>query len=258
VPDVTATQRSAMAQLERIAALGWRGLEEERLGDWLLRAGNRFTGRANSLLPLGDPGRPVEVALGDVVEWYSVRGLRPLIQVPLPLCSGLDEYLAASGWRAFNPSYVFAGDLASVLDSTPPRPDLPAPNYSSSPTADWLSGYRYRGAALPVGAEHVLATAADPTFLSLYEDGAVVAVARGVVDEGWLGVTAVTVDSAHRRRGLARHVMRQLTVWALNRGARRLYLQVAQENVAAVAMYRSMGLEPHHEYHYRTLDALEP
>src|SRR3712207_7331084 len=33
------------------------------------------------------------------------------------------------------------------------------------------------------------------------------AVARGVVTDGWLGVTAVTVAEEHRRRGLATAVM---------------------------------------------------
>ena len=48
-----------VAGLELLAARGWRGTEEARLGDWLLRAGGGFTGRANSALALGDPGRPL-------------------------------------------------------------------------------------------------------------------------------------------------------------------------------------------------------
>jgi ribosomal protein S18 acetylase RimI-like enzyme len=38
--------------IERAAATHWRGTEEERLGGWLLRAAEGFTGRANSALPL--------------------------------------------------------------------------------------------------------------------------------------------------------------------------------------------------------------
>ena len=44
-----------VAALERLAARSWRGLEEQRYGDWLLRAGGGFTGRANSVLVLGEP-----------------------------------------------------------------------------------------------------------------------------------------------------------------------------------------------------------
>ena len=46
-----------MLELERVAAAHWRGTEQEWLGEWLLRAADGFTGRANSALPLGDPGR---------------------------------------------------------------------------------------------------------------------------------------------------------------------------------------------------------
>ena len=42
--------------LERVAARGWPGLEQDTLGEWLLRAGGGFTGRANSVLVVGDPG----------------------------------------------------------------------------------------------------------------------------------------------------------------------------------------------------------
>ena len=42
--------------LERAAALHWQAPETERLGEWRLRAADGFTGRANSALPLGDPG----------------------------------------------------------------------------------------------------------------------------------------------------------------------------------------------------------
>ena len=76
-------------ELERMAAAHWRGTEEERLGDWLLRAAEGFTGRANSVLPLGDPGMPLDEALAAVTRWYRARGLRPMIAVPTPLIPGL-------------------------------------------------------------------------------------------------------------------------------------------------------------------------
>jgi hypothetical protein len=71
--------------LERAAAKHWRGTEEEWLGGWLLRAAEGFTGRANSALPLGDPGLPLDGALDAVIRWYRDRGLPPMIVVPLPL-----------------------------------------------------------------------------------------------------------------------------------------------------------------------------
>src|ERR1700753_2875891 len=48
--------------LDRAAARTWRGTEEEALGGWLLRAAGGFTGRANSVLAVGDPGLPLAAA----------------------------------------------------------------------------------------------------------------------------------------------------------------------------------------------------
>lgn len=246
-----AVRRPSERELERIAALGWRGLEEERLGDWLLRAGNGFTGRANSFLPLGDPDRPIGDALAFVTRWYGARGLPPRSQVPLPLAQDLDDELAAAGWRAYNPSRFLVSSLADLLAACPPRPDLPPLTHESVPGPEWLAGYQYRGQPLPDGALSVLTNAIAPTFASVRDSTGLLGVARGIVDEGWLGATAVTVTEPARRRGIGSHLMRGLAEWAAGLGGSQVYLQVAEENVAAIAMYDRIGFRTHHRYHYR-------
>lgn len=253
-----------IADLERVAALGWRGVEEERLGDWLLRAGHAFTGRANSVLPLGSPGVRLPEAFERVTRWYAERGLKPLIQVPLALNGGaagqpdggLDADLDRAGWRAFNRTHVMVGTVDGVLAAVPARPDLPVVVHETTPSDLWLRGYHYRGRPLPDGAIRVLVRAADPTFAAVVapDTDSVLAVGRGVVDEGWLGVTAVTVAESERRRGLGSHVMRGLAEWAAERRGTRVYLQVSADNAPAVALYRGMGFTPHHDYHYRVRD----
>src|SRR5215212_5986867 len=71
-----------VVDLERVAARGWQGLEEDRLGDWPLRAGGGFTGRANSALVVGDPGMPLPDAVDAVAHWYAERDLRPRAMLP--------------------------------------------------------------------------------------------------------------------------------------------------------------------------------
>jgi ribosomal protein S18 acetylase RimI-like enzyme len=83
------------------------------------------------------------------------------------------------------------------------------------------------------------------------QDDDTVAIGRAVVDERWCGVTALEVGTAHRRRGLARHVLRALLGWAAGEGARHVYLQVAEDNAAALALYRDLGFGTHHTYQYR-------
>src|SRR5664279_2894578 len=53
----------SMHDLEQTMVEGWPPLRRAELGGWLLRAGAGFTGRANSVLPLGDPGIPLTEAV---------------------------------------------------------------------------------------------------------------------------------------------------------------------------------------------------
>ena len=251
--------------LEDIAAVGWRAPEETRFGGWLLRAAGGFTGRANSVLPLGEPGAPLEEALAAVCSWYDQRALPACFQVPLPARGALDDALAARGWTAYNPTDVLVADIAAVLGTRDrARGEVAsmdtdggaAVEIAGEPSADWLGAYHYRGGAPPADAVGLFTSAPVQGFATVTQGGAVVAVGRVAMgDDGpsrrWAGLTALEVVPAARRRGLGGLVVRALLGWAAQRGARHAYLQVAAENVAAQAAYRQAGFTRHHGYHYR-------
>ena len=87
-------------------------------------------------------------------------------------------------------------------------------------------------------------------FAAVAADGQVVALARGHLAGGWLGVAAVWNRPEHRRRGLGTAVVLALAGWAARRGARWCYLQVETENAVAHAAYARLGFTHHHRYHY--------
>lgn len=234
--------------LERLAACSWRGLEEERFGDWLLRASGGFTGRANSVLVVGDPPADFPDAVDAVTRWYAVRGLRPRAQVPLPGAELADAAFAAAGWETVEDVLV----LTASLDGWA-APGVPV-DLAPEPDDAWLTGYRYRGGPLPPVARQVLLNADEPVFAAVRldpEPAPVAAVARGAVVDGWLCVTAVTVDERYRRRGLATAVMAALGAWGRQRGARSCLLQVVESNDPALSLYERLGFTEHHRYHYR-------
>ena len=231
---VPAAPRDVLA-LEEVAALGWPAPETRWLGRWLLRAAEGWTGRGNSALPLGDPGLPLDEALAEVTGWYGERGLPGRFTIPTPAREALDEALAERGWSSYNPTAVLTADVAVTLRRLPPAD--PRVTVEPEPSADWLSLYHYRGTTeLPPVARQLLAGAREPGFAVLRDGGRAVAIARGAVDEGWIGVTAVEVDADHRRQGLGTAVMRAILDWGLARGAVSTYLQVAEENAGALAL----------------------
>ncbi|WP_448642684.1 GNAT family N-acetyltransferase [Geodermatophilus sp. URMC 63] len=122
------------------------------------------------------------------------------------------------------------------------------------PDDGWLAASGHLGRTDAATARAVLTNAPEVVFASVRTDpppAPPVAVARGVVTDDWLGVTAVTVAEEHRRRGLATAVVAAVSRWGAQRGAGWVYLQVSSANAPARAVYRRAGFVEHHRYHYR-------
>ena len=245
--------------LERAAALHWQAPETERLGEWRLRAADGFTGRANSALPLGDPGFPLPDAVRMVADWYRRRALPPMIVVPGVLHQGippdpLEDLLAERGWVPRpGPAFVMT---AAIADIPPPAPDHLV-RLDPEPDASWLELYRYRGQELPPIARTLLISAPWQAFATVRPDGPsgrAVACGRisvaGAQGEQWGAITAVEVDPACRRQGLGVAITSALAAAAADRGARRILLQVETGNAAARALYFRCGFRDSHHYHY--------
>jgi ribosomal protein S18 acetylase RimI-like enzyme len=264
-----------IAGLELAAAAHWRGTQEERLGDWLLRAAGGFTGRANSALAVGDPGMPLEAATAAVTAWYRARGLPPMIAVPMPLAGegsppprpgqDLDHFLAKRNWATRpGPAFVMTAE-AGTAPGPLSGPALSAPALSlppgtalrmdAEPDEAWLAMYHYRGRELPAIARTLLMSAPWQCFASIRDEaGAALAIARVSAGGGWAGITAVEVSAARRRQGLGTLITRAACAQAARRGPTQVFLQVETNNTGAQALYASCGFRYSHRYHYRCED----
>lgn len=238
--------------LQRVMTKGNPGLEVGWLGrpgrGWMLRAAGGFTARANSALPLGDPGVPDDEAVAEVRSWYAERGLVPTIQLPLPLHVGWDDdpfarSLTEDGWGRSKEALVLTARLTDV-----PIPEGGGVEVSEVLTDEWV------GAADPRAAEHgdvaraVLEASSGPRFLLAREGDEVVGAARASVGDGWTGVFSVRVRTERRERGLGRQLTAAAAATGAAEGASLVYLQVEEDNAPALALYRSMGFTEHHRY----------
>lgn len=245
---VVARSRADILALESVCARGWRAEEIEERAGWLLRANGGFTGRANTALPLHPPATSLDGTLDAARAWYAERGLPLRVQNPLPVRRLLDAELAARGWAADPDVLVLAARLDVVRAGLPGARDV---RIVDAPDAAWMA--RYRDGKTPAIARDILLRHDRVAFAELRRDGNVLAIGRGTVDDGWLGLTAVEVEPGSRRQGLATAVMSALCRWAVERhGATRSYLQVTADNHAAVALYERLRYWEHHTYRYRT------
>ncbi|MBD3548402.1 GNAT family N-acetyltransferase [Streptomyces sp. JV180] len=254
VPAAPARRRGPAASFEELAAVtarAWQPVESEPLGDWRLRAAGGFTRRANSALPLGDPGLPVGEALDRVRAWYAERDLPPYVQTATG-AAGTQELLCAElerhGWRREVTAQVRIAALAPVGDGAA---DVAAVRLTRAPDAAWLARYQRFSTPGP-HVLRVLESGPSVWFATVAagDGGAPDAIGRCVVDGRWAGFMAVEVAPERRRRGLATTVMTALARRALDEGASAAWLQVEEENEGARALYDGMGFALHHSYHH--------
>jgi N-acetylglutamate synthase len=234
--------------LGAVAARCLQPADTGTVGGWLLRADGGFTRRANSVLPLRAPGVPLDDALGRAHDWYAERGLPLRLQVPVEARRLLDAELGERGWPAEAYTHLFAARLDAVHADVA---DAPPVRISARPDDGWLALYR-GGQGLSDAGRALLTRHPQVAFAAVELDGEVVAVARGTVDEGWLGIMALEVAPDYRRRGLGAALTAGLWDWGRAHDANRSYLTVLEENVAAVALYEKLGYWVHHDYQYRS------
>ncbi|GGS11136.1 GNAT family N-acetyltransferase [Streptomyces parvus] len=253
VPAAPARRRGPAASFDEMAAVtarAWQPVESEALGDWRLRAAGGFTRRANSVLPLGDPGLPLGEALGRVRRWYEERGLPAYVQTATG-AEGTQELLCAEleghGWRREVSAEVRIAALAPVGDR---EAEVSAVRLTREPDAAWLARYQRFSTPGP-HVLRVLGSGPSVWFATVPGSGeAPDAIGRCVVDGRWAGFMAVEVAPEQRRRGLATTVMTALARRALDEGASAAWLQVEEDNEGARALYDGMGFAGHHRYHH--------
>lgn len=231
--------------LDRLAADAWPALEQVERDGWVLRASYGVTKRANSALPRDVDLAALDDVLPRITSFYAERELPALAMVGDP---ALDAELDARGWRREAETVVLAGPT--------PRGGAGV-DVDDAPTTAWLDCWwavdgRGGDAELDVARRILAAVEAPVGYARVQVDGEVVAVGRGVTQEGWLGVFGMAVLPHARRRGLATAVLRALGDWAAQHGACSTYLQVHSANDAALRLYDSVGLAPASRYAYRS------
>ena len=250
----------SMHDLEAIMVQGWPPLERGQLGDWLLRAGAGFTLRANSVLPLGNPGLSISEAIDHCESWYDQRRLRALFALFGPEGFAVDDdplgrELLARAYEPFSSTAV----LTAAIRSLPP--ELPHASgarvrLERAPWPQWWDAWAAqdgrpdRADAGRAAVRAVMSGSPDQLFALLEVDGDVAGVARVAFAQGWAGVFALRVAPELRRTGVAVQLMGALADASRTRGIRSMYLQVLKTSSPAQGLYQRLGFSTHHEYLY--------
>lgn len=239
-------------ELEKLSDTTWPAAEIIEFGKWRLRISDGFTMRANSVLPIGagpigEPPLALADAVEHVIKSYRDKGLTPTFTLPLPIYQELDEYLESQGWQIKVGAQFLIKDIDLIETGMFSQNDFEILDY---PSEQWLG----------LQSDHHLKNLMQryPAKYGLIKSGgSVKAVGRIATLGTWAMATRLFVDPSHRGKGLAQQLMLRLMAAAKEDGATKIALQVDLENVAALALYDSMGFRLHHKYVYRVLETLE-
>ena len=234
--------------LEELSDRSMPGRERQHIGDWVCRAANGVTGRANSCTALGDPGTSPARAIAAAEDWFLDRGLRPLFQI-WDGCDG--GVIAALDERG----YVF-GEGADVLTLdlnrtrwTPPS----APVVVAEGRSDQIEGVEVTDRL------EELAMSSLPKLVATIPAEAgrgVVSSGIGVIDGSALGIFAMRTEPDHQRSGMASSVLVSLLAAGEERGADTAWLQVMPTNASAKRLYAGFGFQHGLAYHCRAAPKL--
>ncbi len=240
--------------MERAAADALRPSESLVDDGWTLRAdgARSVVRRANAVLPRGAGQDPLDAKLARAEAWYRARGRSPRFLVaPDAEPLGLVAALETAGYRFEVPVLVLVRDLE-------PRSVWATHDVActEAPGAEWRAAYaatlpeRERGERLRLA----MGAPSPRRYAAAGADGCGLAVRTGDL----VGLFDVATAPAARRRGVARRITAALLAWGEAEGALSAYLQVAEENAPARALYEGLGFRPAYRYVYAVLprDAL--
>lgn len=241
------------ALLEPLADDAWPARERERLGGWRLNASSGRSMRINACWPLAAPDRDPEAALDAVEAWFSARGLPPRFKLTDGVLAPTDlaQRLAARGYAPCKETVVMLGRLDGLAGGE----GDPAIRVSATPDAAFEAVFTATAGDPEDGRERLEALGRIPPparFARLDIDGAPAAIGASAVGGGFAGIFGMRTAPDHRRKGLARRVLRAVLAEARDLGADRAWLQVEADNAPAIALYADEGFERAYLYRYWT------
>ena len=245
--------------LEEACLNAWPGLRERVLDGWLLRFGDGFTRRANSVQPIHAGREDAEEKRARCEAAYAALGQRCIFKItPLVQPPELDALLARAGYRREAETSV------QVLEPLSGAAADPACALLDALDEAWLAAFT-RMDATP--AQHraalraILAHIAVPHVAALRTmggsggsggtAGTAAACGRAVHEESRVGLFDIATDATLRRQGHATRLIAHLLEWGRARGATRAYLQVEVDNAPARALYERLGFREVYRYWYR-------
>ncbi|MEL6573559.1 MAG: GNAT family N-acetyltransferase [Pseudomonadota bacterium] len=221
----------------------WPAAATQFAGGFVVRQGAGGGSRVSSATALTTDSTATRI---DAAEAMKSRGQPPLFMIR-DGDTALDEALAGDGYQVKDPSVLYASPIGPLAAVAPPPistfqvwPPLAAQNDI------WAEG----GIGPSRRAVMDRATCSKTSILGRINDRPAATAYVGFAHDCAM-IHALEVAPTDRRQGLAALVTRAAAIWGQREGALWLTLVTTQGNIAANALYTSLGMTVVGHYHYR-------
>ena len=239
----------AIESLERATLDAVAPPQRHELPGWLLPFDNSTIGRAKSAVPLRHHSLS-EQSVQDIVDCYAAHGLPAAFRVAdLPTLSSIHNALRHLGFVPEQPTLVQVGSVADLRG----LPCATPATVSAVPTPSWAEVYGAPGFDPVDGAHRVKALSRSRYIVYAVvtdADDRPLAAGTASVSQGWAGIHGMRTVLQERGRGLATRILAGLARHAHQQGIDRVFLQVEDDNTAALSLYRRAGFTTAWRYHY--------
>ncbi|MCB6179523.1 GNAT family N-acetyltransferase [Rhodobacter sp. Har01] len=203
-------------------------------------------------------GKRVSAASAEAAwDTASLRAALAVMADPLFLIregdAVLDKALAAEGFAVVDPVVAYAAPAAALQGELPFLTAFPHWPPLEAARSIWAEG----GIGPARVAVMQRTTGPKTALLARAEDRPAAAAFVACLGPDAM-LHALEVRPLLRRRGVGRHLLTAAANWAVAQGAETLSLVVTERNLAARALYESLGMVVVGRYHYRAAPASAP
>jgi len=239
----------------RVEEAGLNALQTQRqlfFDGWLVRLSPGKAKRGRSVNPHFGSSLPLDAKIDRCERLYAANRLPVLFRItPFARPPELDAVLARRGYVVFDPTLVQVAATAARRRAPCIR-EVELVAVSTAAFVDAVAALR--GSPVEQRDAHLERLAQSPLVahaIVARADGRTLACGQVAFDDDLAAIYDMVTAPAQRGRGVATAILDALLAHANERSVAHAFLQVNDDNEAALAVYRKFGFATAYTYHYR-------